>query len=199
MKATGLDVLSSRLALGSLWLMAGFLTVCGFYNIFPFVEALARSLTWQVVVALPVLVIAYTLGVVVINAASLLAVRREQRRRELQNCAIVARAGSEILATRYEALRTEAEFLRACIPTILFLAFSVIWSSLRLLSGGERWASIVAAVVVFVVTPIAALLVRRIDEKLQWLVDVTQEPQNQEPTGFELPNPPMQPPGSVIG
>jgi hypothetical protein len=56
-KFGALDAFTLRLAIGAVWLVAAFLSVCGVYNIFPFVEGLARSSTWSSLVALPVLVV----------------------------------------------------------------------------------------------------------------------------------------------
>ncbi len=175
MKGTALDLFSSRLAIGSVCLVAAYLAVCGAYNISPFVDSLVALPTWQVLVAVPVLSIAYAAGAVVIGATTLLGVSPEKRSAALQDFVTITRAGGAAVVARYESFRQEAEFLRACIPTFLLLAVSVIWSAYRVLRYAERWASIGAAVAVIMFTPVAGVLARRTQREMQTLVKLVEQ------------------------
>lgn len=176
-KFGALDAFTLRLAVGAVWLVGAFLATCGIYNIFPFVESLVRSSTWSAVVALPVLVVSYALGTIVANASAMFAVSRDKRHKRISDFVHLSRAGTTELLSRFEALRTEADFLNALVPTVVFLAGSVVWSALRLLDGGLRVACVAAALAFAASAIVVMRLARRADEQVQWLVDaVLNEP-----------------------
>ena len=166
-----LNVWTAKLAIGSLWLVSVFLTICGFYNIFPFVEAIVATDTWQVVVALPLLVMAYLTGGIVIYVSKY-ATRHSRDAKEISDFVLVSKLENEFLITRYESLRYEIEFFQACLPTILFLALSVLWSSIRVLkvSAGERWMAILLAVIILFTIPIIYRMVIKLRNDIKVLV-----------------------------
>ncbi|MDB4222948.1 hypothetical protein N9850_04185 [Granulosicoccus sp.] len=125
MERFSLNVWTTKLAIGSVWLAAVFLTVCGFYNIFPLVEWLAGSDTWNAVVAVPVLVISYMIGAIVIHLSNLAFSLRDNTS-ELVGFIALSRSNNKVLTLRYEETRHELEFLRAAIPTIIALSISVV-------------------------------------------------------------------------
>lgn len=170
-KFRALDAFSLRLAVGAVWLVAAFLAVCGIYNIFPFVEALVDSSTWAALVALPVLAVSYSLGAIVANASSQFAMSPNDRLHRISRFVSLNYVGTSGILSRLDVLQTEAEFLHALVPTAVFLAASVIWSSVRVLSGGERVACVMAALVLVGATPVLLRLARGVDEQTRMLVE----------------------------
>ena len=112
-----------------IWLVAIFVFICGFYNIFPFIEKLSGSNTWGIVVAIPTLVFSYTLGALAMFFSNTSFANSKNTNKEIENFINVAKSGYEIFIKRYESLKNEYEFFKACIPTIIFLGISVMWSS----------------------------------------------------------------------
>jgi len=156
-----LNVWTTKLAIGSVWLVSVFLAACGVYNIFPFVEMLASSKTWGVIVAIPILVICYMIGAVVIHLCNLIFGLNSESG-EIHNFVALAQKDNEALINRYEETRHELEFLQASIPTVAALSVSVIWGAIRVLSGGFQLVSILLGVVILVSVPLIWLLTKRL-------------------------------------
>ena len=151
-----LNVLTSRIAIGSLCLVAGFLATCGFHNMFPFVESLAGTKTWSTLVALPVIVFSYAIGAVVILLSEVLLTSPGDRARDLKRFVEFASRAADPVIARYESLSREKEFLRALVPTIALLGGSVAWSGYRVLTGTLA----TVAILVGLATALAAPLFR---------------------------------------
>ena len=162
MKRLGLDVLTARIAIGSLCLVSAFLAACGFHNLFPFIEELTKTKTWEILVAVPVLVFSYALGAVVSQVSDLAFSRRGRRDEELQAFARFSAIAPEAVISQYDSLRRELEFVRALVPTIGILGLSVWWSASQVLFGGVRRMAMLAGAVTFLTAPAFILLARRL-------------------------------------
>ncbi len=170
-----LNVWTAKLAIGSIWLVSIFLAVCGFYNIFPFVEDLASTTTWEVVVAIPILVIAYMMGAIVTYLGTMIYTRSPSSL--IREFVSVCRSGSDFIVARHEEMRHELEFFQACVPTVVFLSLSVCWSSVRVLrsSPGEKWIAIGLSVLVLSTAPLTHRMATRIRKDMGLLASQVKE------------------------
>jgi hypothetical protein len=177
MKNLGLDLFSARLAIGSLWLVSAFVALCGVANVFPFVEGLSETKTWDAIMVIPVAVVAYSLGLVVIHSTSALTESPATREQRITEFVSMSRLGNPVLSSRLETLGSELAFVRALVPTVLVLSISVAVSAVRLLTGGQRLVSVLAAGMFLIVLPFVALLMRAIVHERAALVAAALPPQ----------------------
>ncbi|MEL6560275.1 MAG: hypothetical protein AAFQ94_18950 [Bacteroidota bacterium] len=126
-----LNTFTLKLTLGTIWFVAIFLFICGLHNIFPLIEQLSATKTWGTLVSIPTLVFAYTLGEIATylnNSSSF---------EEIDDFYIVAKSKNEFLIKRYENMQYQFQFFKTCVLTSIFLGVSVIWSSIRVLTGAS--------------------------------------------------------------
>jgi hypothetical protein len=177
MKQLNLDSFTTKVAIGSLWVFSAFLFACGFYNVYPFIESIATSTTWEVVAAVPVIALSYALGVIVLYLSSWAFSPRHVDSLVSETTDFVRLCGleSEFLIGRYERLRQDIEFLRAWLPTIVFLVLSVCWSSVRILlrygASGEGIVAIGAAMLLLLVVPLILRVLKNMKLELSILVE----------------------------
>lgn len=160
-----LDIFTSKLAIGTIWLVAIFMFVCGFYNIFPFIEELSSTATWGIVVAIPTLVFSYTLGALATYLSNTLIFKSSDTFTELDDFVSVTALGNEFLTKRYESLKNQYEFFKACIPTIIFLGIAVIWSSYGVFKNGYMQEVKYVAFILGFITIVAAFVIKKITTK----------------------------------
>ncbi len=160
-----LDIFTSKLAIGTIWLVAIFMFVCGFYNIFPFIEELSNTATWGMVVAIPTLVFSYTLGALATYLSNALIFKSSDTFMELDDFISVATLENEFLTKRYESLKNQHDFFKACIPTIIFLGIAVIWSSYGVFKNGYMQEVKYVAFALGLITILAAFVIKRITTK----------------------------------
>ena len=131
-----IDVFTSKLAIGSIWIVSTFLTTCGFYNIFPFVENLSGTKTWGAIVTIPVLIFSYVIGGIVIYLSKTYLFPIDKvSNKEVVNFIKIARENNPYLVKRYEETQYQYDFFSATMPTCVFLGISVIWGSIQDLSS----------------------------------------------------------------
>ena len=162
MNRLSLNVLTSRIAIGSLCLVAGFLATCGFYNMFPFIESLAGTKTWSTLVALPVIVFSYAIGSVVMLLSNVFPSSPEERASDLRRFVEFAGKAADPVIARYESLSHEREFVLALFPTMALLGCSVIWSAYRVLTGTLANVAILAGLATILAAPLFRILANRI-------------------------------------
>lgn len=131
--------------IGALCILAIFLLFDGRYpDLFPTVELLSKTATWGVVVAVPVLVLAYVIGLIVVNGASLLL-------DQFTVTAVISRSADLLtiahfdkgsVTEQYLRLYQEKELLAGSSLALLLLAFGA-WSETRNLPQ-LRWAIILS-------------------------------------------------------
>jgi hypothetical protein len=109
----GLQGFSGATAIGALVLVDLALVANSFAdNLFPVINIYSKSPTWGIVVAIPLVSLAYLLGVLSIGAAELLLIRiRWVDANALIEDTIAASANGELAAVRFQQLQQEAELL----------------------------------------------------------------------------------------
>ena len=135
-----IDIFTSKLAIGSLWIVSTFLFSCGFYNLYPFIETLSSSKTWGAIVTIPILIFSYTIGgiVIYISDAYLFPIYKIEKETEIISYIKLTNTKNEFLIRRYEAIKYQREFFSATIPTCIFLGIAVIWGSIGVLFWNRR-------------------------------------------------------------
>jgi len=166
MEKFSLNVWTTKLAIGSVWLVAIFLAICGFENIFHRVELLIKSETWTAIVAVPVLVMSYMLGAIVIHLSNMISTSNSN---EIHDFIFLSKLDNDTLASRYEETRHELEFIQASMPTLAVLSLSVIWGSFKRLDGAFQVVSIILACLTMASIYLLFLLVIRLRSQLQQL------------------------------
>ncbi len=140
---------------GALALLGLFLFTDGLApNTLPTVEVYAKTAIWGVVVAIPLLSIAYVAGLLAMGAADAIAGRlpwsdRSDRMIDLQRLA----GAADVVSTRYQQLRQEQEILSGSALALLLLAAGALVERLNL-PGWSRSIGLIA--VVTIVTAIAS-------------------------------------------
>jgi len=160
-----LDTFTLKLAIGTIWFVSIFLFTCGFYNIFPFVEELSKTSTWGIVVTIPTIVFSYTLGGIATYLSNTVIFKSEQDFSEIENFLIVSEQDNEFISKRYETMRYQYEFFKTCIPTVIFLGFSVIWSSYQVLKSSLFEGEKIVAIALGILTMITSLIIRKMTSK----------------------------------
>lgn len=154
MNKFNLNTFTLKLAIGTIWLVASFLFVCGMYNIYPFIEELSRTSTWGIFLTIPIIIFAYTLGEVVIYFNDSIFFRSSSDQKEIDYFIQIVKSENEFLIKRYENMQYQLQFFKTCIPTFIFLGFSIIWSSIRVfkndLTFGIKEVSIVLGIFIIV-------------------------------------------------
>lgn len=166
MEKYSLNVWTTKLAIGSVWLVAIFLIICGFENIFHRVEQLIKSETWTAIVAVPVLVISYMIGAIVIHLSNMISTSNSN---EIHDFIFLSKQANDTLALRYEETRHELEFIQASMPTLAVLSLSVIWGSIKRLDGAFQFVSIMLAILTIASIYFLFVLVNRLRSQLQQL------------------------------
>jgi len=96
-------------------------------NTFPAVEFYAKTATWGVVVAIPLLSIAYVTGLLAIGAADVISGRLPWTDRSDRIIDLVRLAGAaDVISTRYQQLRQEQELLSGSALALLLLAVGAL-------------------------------------------------------------------------
>ncbi|MEA5405531.1 hypothetical protein VB776_21505 [Arcicella sp. DC2W] len=131
-----IDIFTSKLAIGSLWIVSIFLFTCGFYNIYPFVENLSNTKTWTAIVTIPVLIFSYVIGSIVIHLSkTYIFPISKTSSDEIFNFIKISQENNQYLIKRYEETQYQYDFFSATIPTCIFLGVSVVWGAIRVLSS----------------------------------------------------------------
>ena len=158
MEKFSLDIFTLKLAIGTIWFVSIFMFTCGFYNIYPFVEELSKSSTWGIVVAIPTLIFSYCLGAIAMYLSNTLRYKSKKSFNNIDDFLFVAGLENEFITKRYEAMRNQYEFFTACIPTVIFLGISVIWTSIRVLKSGVFEGEKLVAIGLGILTIISSLI-----------------------------------------
>ena len=166
-----LNIWTTKLAVGSVWLLSTFLAVCAIYNIFPFVERLAQTATWSSIVALPVIVLSYSVGSVVIHLSNYF-FSANKKLNEISEFVDIAKLEIDAITERYEEIRQEMEFLQAFVPTVIFLGLSVLVSSISFFRSFPKLlvALVILSILILLLVPLLKLLSRDLRNKLDLLV-----------------------------
>jgi hypothetical protein len=118
-----LEDLSGLLGIGSLHILGIFFILDGNFNFFLFLEDYGQTSTWAILVAIPLLVIAYILGVLstVLSSriVSLIFDKEEQRKKLF---ATVATLNNEMLSSRYKDMERNRSLLNSCALALFVLA-----------------------------------------------------------------------------
>jgi hypothetical protein len=154
--ADSLGTFAGAAGVGALCILGVFLLLDGRApTLFPTVEEYAKTATWGVVAAVPVLAIAYVIGLVLITA-SCFAVRGVFGPSLLEEAADTARvsnvsAKDSVLAQEYTRLKQERDVLGGASLALLVLAIGALSETknldhLKLVIGVAAAGAIIAAV-----------------------------------------------------
>ena len=160
-----INTFTLRLAIGTIWFVSIFLFVCGIYNIFPFIEQLSNTSTWGILVSIPTLVFAYTIGEVATYLSNSAIFRNSSNYEEIDDFTSIANTGNEFLIKRYENMQHQFQFFKTCIPTSIFLGISVIWSSILVFKSESLVGIKVVSIGLGIITIIASFIFVRITRK----------------------------------
>jgi uncharacterized membrane protein (DUF485 family) len=141
------ELVTGRLGLGAIVLLAGFLVVdgqqLGAYRI---VETYGSSTAWGVVVAVPTLVLSYILGVLCVGTAEITVGRMSAlgHGREVDALLSAATAGNLVQAT-YSDLVRRRELLEGAIVAFALLAIGCV-ADLPMMPGQPALVFVLAAI-----------------------------------------------------
>jgi hypothetical protein len=113
-------------------------------NLFPVIEIYSQTPTWAIVVAVPLLSLAYLVGLLAIGAGdALIRLLRPARTNVLIADDIALAAASDSIVGRYQQLRQEAELLAGSTIAFALLAVGAGLSAWRV-TGWQRFLTAVA-------------------------------------------------------
>ena len=172
MKKFNLDIFTAKLAIGSIWIVSIFLIMCGFKNLFPLVEGLTKTTTWEVIVAIPLIAFSYTLGAIIVNLSrpfTFTKNHQEYCKNEIAVFLKLSKLKNEYIMSRYVTIKQQIEFFRSFIPTVIVFAGAVLWSSRLLLS--EKFVVRILALATLLFTPPPLFhIVNRLRKEVEILV-----------------------------
>lgn len=118
-----LDQLTGKLAIGSLLILTGAITLQGYADIVPFIDWWTGTKTYDFFFAIPYLFLSYLLGLVVIRLSAILfnIFRKDSLEQEVSRIITVGRSGNDFITGRYEQLLQEVEVLQAACPVSALL------------------------------------------------------------------------------
>jgi len=117
-------------------------------NLFPRIQDYSHESTFAIVVAIPLVSLAYLLGVLSIGAAELILTSlRLLNKRVLVDDMIDASRGGEYVAGRFQQIRQEAELLGGGVIAFVLLALGAALSGWKI----EGWRRFLTAVAVMAV------------------------------------------------
>ncbi|MDM0109908.1 hypothetical protein QTH97_33705 [Variovorax sp. J22R24] len=127
MTISGLDSFTSKLAIGAIVIAAAAAAVQAFVDVRPFFNWVVSSKVWEVFIALPVVVLSYLIGLVVvrISAGAFDAWRGDSPKRRVSRMLIVSKSGSSMLANYLDKLILEEEILQGACPATLLLGIGL--------------------------------------------------------------------------
>jgi hypothetical protein len=138
MEKFSIDTYTSKLAIGSIWIIGCFLFACSFNgSFFLFIENLSAKNTWNILMTIPVLIFTYLIGGIIINLCNVFVVifNKDYNHIEIQNFIEVAKIENEFILNKYESTKNQYDLFLAGIPTFIFLGMSVIFGSIFNLSS----------------------------------------------------------------
>lgn len=130
-------------------------------NLFPMINLYSQSPTWAIVIAVPVLSLAYLLGLLCIGAgeALLIAIKLVPKSC-LDDGSIAHSALPDFIVARYQQLRQDAEILEGSALALLLLTIGASLHAWRI-AGWSRFLISVAVCAIVVASGCVALAVRR--------------------------------------
>ena len=145
----GLQGFSGATAIGALVFVDLALVANSFAdNLFPVINVYSRTPTWAIVVAVPLVSLAYLLGVFSIGASELaLTWVHLLDRNALVEDTIAATGGSDYAAARFQQIRQEAELLAGGAIAFALLALGAALSAWKI----EGWRRFLTAVTIMAV------------------------------------------------
>ncbi|WP_420552403.1 hypothetical protein [Tenacibaculum aiptasiae] len=171
-----LNTFTLKLAVGTIWLVSIFLFACGIYNIFPFIEYLSKTSTWGILVSIPTLVFAYTIGEATIYLNNSAFFRGSSSYKEIDDFSLLAKTKNEFLIKRYENMEYQFQFFKTCVPTFIFLGASVVWSSIQVLISGVREICIGLGIFTIVFSFIFIRMASKKKAEIKYLIEKQEQP-----------------------
>jgi hypothetical protein len=133
MRIVGLEYITSNIAIGSIVLAAIASAVQAFVNLRPLFKSLTSSSVWEIIIAIPFLLLCYLIGLIVtrLSAEAFDRFRADTISLKLRRLSIISRFGEELFSTRYEKLMQELELLQAACPSIGLLSIGLLIKALN--------------------------------------------------------------------
>jgi len=170
MKKFGLDILTAKLAIGSLWIVSIFLLVDRLVDLLPLIEEITATQTWSVLVSIPLLVFSYLLGAIVIFLSSYRFLRKDMKNDdEISDFVSLCKIGNAFVLEKYETLKNELDFFQAAIPTLVILSIAVFWESTKLVTAKENAVKFLS-ILTFLLTFILYSVVKRLRRQIRNLI-----------------------------
>lgn len=165
-----LDILTGKLAIGSLWILTALMVIDGFLDLFPFFEWMTKTKSWEVFVAVPAIVFAYIVGIVAIRLSSWLfsLIRRFDIEEETLKFVQLCSLNNGFIIEKHQALKNELELLQASVPPLALLAMAVLWYS-RVL-GSVRVPIKLLSVLTLFLTVIMLAVIKRVRTEMMSLM-----------------------------
>lgn len=118
-----IDHLTGKLAIGTLIILAGAITIQSFADITVFIEWWTATKSYDFFFAIPFLFLSYLLGLITIRVTAIFfdVFRKNSIQDEVSRIVTVGISGSNFITNRYEQLLQEMELLQAVGPTTALL------------------------------------------------------------------------------
>ena len=130
-------------------------------NLFPAINLFAETPTWAIVVAVPLLSLVYLIGVLSIGTGEALLIRfRYGSTANLVDDILSLTACSDLVATRYQQLRQEAELLAGSFVAFTLLSFGSALHAWQIAGWRRFLISVSLAALIFAAGSVAIALRR---------------------------------------
>lgn len=164
-----------KLALGTIWLVSIFLFVCGIYNLYPFIEKLSSTSTWEVLMPIPTLVVSYMIGELATYISNSTFFRKTSNYIEIDDFLSIIKTENIYLIKRYENMQNQFQFFRTCFPTSIFFGFSIIWSSFFVFKAstlGIKEICISLGLLIIISSPFFVMMAKKKKAEIKYLIKV---------------------------
>lgn len=175
-----LDQFTGKLAIGSLLILAGAITLQGYADIVPFIEWWTGTKTYDFFFALPYIFLSYLLGLVVIRLSATLfdIFRKDSLEQEVSRVITVGKSGNDFITDRYEQLLQEVELLQAACPISALLGI-VGFLNLKLVDIFPYGRTVFGTLAVFLIAfvPLSLFLISKTRNEMKELSKQSVKPE----------------------
>lgn len=143
--------LSSALAIGSLSFLGIFFVVDHFMDLWSFFEGYTGTTTWSVIIAIPILVVIYTIGLLNLYVSDLIFSKIYKRNltHELNLLLAIADRDNDIITQKYSELKRLQAFFQSCFFAFLILGIGT-FLTYKWIGGYEYLAYILGIGLIFI-------------------------------------------------
>jgi len=176
LKIFSFEQFTGYLAIGAIVIAALAVAVQAFFDITFFIKTLTSKAVWEVIIALPVLIFSYLIGVVFVRISTYLfdRLRKENIHSKVARSLRIYNAENNFIAGYYDKLSLELELVQASCPSVTLLSvglmLKVIFARSQDIGGTLQHGQILfgfVAIAILLLVPVLVLLASKLNNEIK--------------------------------